>query len=191
MHKFIKLSLLLSASYLTTQSHAKSIHFEAEQSHNLSNIELITQFYRAFQNMDAEGMAACYHDDVVFYDPAFGELKGDRAKSMWLMLCRDGGDLKVQFSGVSAMDKGGSAHWEAWYKFSPTGRSVHNQIDAQFKFKDGKIIEHRDDFDLQQWSGQAMGLLGRLLGDTRFFQKVLQKQTNKVLDKFIEEQREK
>ena len=33
---------------------------------------LITRFYQAFQRLDAEAMSACYTDDVVFSDPAFG-----------------------------------------------------------------------------------------------------------------------
>ena len=37
---------------------------------------LITEFYSAFQRLDAEAMAACYTADVVFSDPAFGELRG-------------------------------------------------------------------------------------------------------------------
>lgn len=41
--------------------------------------DLINQFYTAFQQLDAEGMHACYHDDIEFWDPAFGKLKGDDA----------------------------------------------------------------------------------------------------------------
>lgn len=33
---------------------------------------LITRFYQAFQRLDAEAMVACYSDDVLFSDPAFG-----------------------------------------------------------------------------------------------------------------------
>ena len=44
---------------------------------------LIETFYTAFQNRDAETMISCYHNDIVFCDPAFGELKGDDAKAMW------------------------------------------------------------------------------------------------------------
>ena len=38
---------------------------------------LITRFYQAFQRLDAEAMAACYTDDVVFRD-----LTGYRAGSL-------------------------------------------------------------------------------------------------------------
>ena len=43
---------------------------------------LITEFYTAFQSRDAEAMAACYTDDVVFSDPAFGELFGKNGQSL-------------------------------------------------------------------------------------------------------------
>ncbi|MFT4771922.1 MAG: hypothetical protein ACI9D1_001957, partial [Cryomorphaceae bacterium] len=85
---------------------------------------------------------------------------------------------------VKASDQAGSAHWEAKYTFSKTGRKVHNSIDATFEFSDGKIIKHTDDFDLKKWAKQAMGLKGALLGGTGFFKKKLQEQTNGMLAKF-------
>ena len=55
---------------------------------------LITKFYMAFKNLNAETMAGCYHPDVVFEDPDFGKLKGENAKNMWHMLCQNSTDLK-------------------------------------------------------------------------------------------------
>lgn len=147
--------------------------------------ELIKTFYTALNNRDAETMISCYHDDVVFEDPGFGKLKGPRAKAMWHMLCKNARNFKVEFSQVEANEKNGSAHWEAWYDFSKTGRSVHNKIDAQFEFKDGKIIKHTDHFNLHRWASQAIGWKGKLLGGTGFFKKKLILQTNKLLDKFM------
>ncbi len=146
---------------------------------------LIETFYTALNNRDADTMISCYHDDVEFEDPGFGKLYGDRAKGMWQMLCKNGTDLKVEFSKVEADEEKGSAHWEAWYTFSKTGRSVHNSIDAQFEFKDGKIIKHTDHFNLHRWASQAIGWKGKLLGGTGFFQKKLIQQTNRLLDKFM------
>lgn len=147
--------------------------------------KLIETFYTGLSNLDAETMISCYHDDVVFEDPGFGKLKGNRAKGMWRMLCKNARNFKVEFSQVEANDQKGSAHWEAWYSFSKTGRSVHNKIDAQFEFKDGKIIKHIDDFNLHRWASQAIGWKGALLGGTGFFKKKLILQTNKILDKFM------
>ena len=153
----------------------------------MNDKELIEKFYSAFQNKDSETMGSCYHPDVVFTDPAFGTLKGDRAKAMWKMLCISGKDLKVEFSDVSAEENNGSAHWEADYTFSRTGKKVHNIIDATFVFKDGLIITHTDDFNLKKWAGQALGFKGKILGGTAFFKKKLQAQTNSMLDRFIKE----
>lgn len=148
--------------------------------------ELIEKFYTAFNNLDAETMVSCYHDKIVFEDPAFGELKGERAKNMWRMLCasQKGKDFTVKSSGITE----DSAYWEAFYTFSKTGRKVHNRISAQFEFKDGLIIKHTDFFDLHRWAKQAMGFSGAVLGWSGFFQKKLQKQTNHLLNKFEKNQ---
>ncbi|MEY8848946.1 nuclear transport factor 2 family protein [Psychroserpens sp. XS_ASV72] len=150
--------------------------------------QLIETFYNAFQKCDAETMISCYHDDIIFEDPAFGTLKGDRAKYMWLMLCESqkDKDFKVVFDNVDANDDSGSASWEAFYTFSKTGRKVHNKINAEFTFKDGKIITHIDSFDLHKWSKQALGLKGWVLGKTVYFRNKLQSQTNKMLNSYIE-----
>jgi len=147
----------------------------------------IDTFYTAFQNQDAETMVACYHKDIQFEDPAFGVLKGERACDMWRMLItsQKGKDFKVSFSDTAFDGEKGTAHWEAMYTFSKTGRNVHNKINGTFEFKEGKIIKHIDRFSLHSWASQAMGLKGWLLGGTGFFKKKLNAQTNGMLDKFI------
>ena len=147
---------------------------------------LIETFYIAFQKKDAETMISCYHDNISFQDPAFGELNGEDAKAMWRMLCQNATDLRIEFSDISASLKKGSAHWEAWYSFSKTGRKIHNIIDANFEFKDSKIIQHTDTFNLHKWASQAMGWKGKLLGGTTFFKNKMHKQTNKMLVDFKE-----
>jgi len=148
--------------------------------------QLINKFYTAFANLDAETMASCYHEDIVFEDPAFGILKGERAKNMWKMLCESQKDKNfiVEFSDINVNELDGSTHWEAHYSFSKTGRKIHNKIDSQFKFKDGKIIEHIDRFNLHKWASQALGFKGYALGWTGFFKTKLQGQTNHLLSKY-------
>lgn len=145
----------------------------------------IEKFYTAFQNRNAEEMCAYYHENIEFEDAAFGKLKGERAKNMWRMLCQNAKDLKIEFSNIHIIGNKATAHWEAYYTFSQTGRKVHNSIDARFEFKDGKIIKHIDTFNIHKWAKQAMGFKGLLLGGTSFFKKKLNEQTNKLLDKFM------
>jgi len=147
-----------------------------------ANAELVTRFYTAFQRRDGAAMAACYAPGVVFSDPVFPRLEGPHAGAMWRMLCERGKDLTIEFSQVKADGASGSAHWEARYTFSLTGRSVYNIIDASFVFKDGKIAEHVDRFDLWRWAGMALGAKGKLLGWAPFVQGALRKNAMKGLD---------
>lgn len=147
---------------------------------------LLDKFYSSFHALDAESMVSCYHSDVVFEDPAFGKLKGERAKNMWRMLIvsQKGKNFDVSYEVIYANKKEGRVNWEAKYVFHKTNRKVHNKITAHFKFNDGLIIEHRDYFNLHHWAAMAMGWKGKLLGGTKFFMHKLQGQTNRMLDKF-------
>ena len=145
---------------------------------------LITQFYSAFQRLDAEAMAACYTDDVLFSDPAFGELRGRDAGDMWRMLTTRAKDFSLVFDQVRSDDTGGSAHWVATYLFSATGNTVFNDIQARFVFRDGKICEHHDHFDLWRWARQALGAKGLLLGWTPLVKNAVRAQANKGLKVF-------
>jgi ketosteroid isomerase-like protein len=124
---------------------------------------LIETFYAAFTKRDWSTMASCYHPDVHFSDEVF-DLHGAEAAMMWRMLCTNGRDLQLEFRDVQADADSGSAHWEARYTFSATGRRVHNVIDASFAFRDELIVRHIDRFDFWRWSRQALGAPGWLLG---------------------------
>jgi ketosteroid isomerase-like protein len=149
------------------------------------NETLIKTFYESFQKRDHQGMAACYHPDICFSDEAFKDLKGFEAGAMWQMLCTNARDLTIVFSGISADDTKGCAHWDATYTFSATGRKVINKIDATFTFKDGKIIDHRDKFDFKKWMGMALGLMGKLFGGTNFLQNKVRSTAQNNLQAFI------
>ncbi len=151
----------------------------------MDNTTLLTQFYTAFKNKDYSGMKKCYHNDIVFEDPAFGVLKAERVSYMWEMLCQNGKDLTLEFSNIEANETSAKAHWEAKYTFSATGRKVHNSIEANFEFKDGLIIKHTDNFNFSSWAKQALGIVGVVFGKTTFFQNIFQKQANSLLDKHI------
>jgi ketosteroid isomerase-like protein len=149
------------------------------------NAALIDRFYAAFAARDAAGMAACYHPDVVFNDPAFGELRGAQAGAMWAMLLERGKDLQVTWSDVQADDSSGRAHWDARYTFSQTGRRVLNRIDAEFAFRDGLIARHTDRFGFWRWARQALGPAGLLLGWTPMLQNKVRATARAGLEKYM------
>jgi ketosteroid isomerase-like protein len=152
------------------------------------NKALIERFYEAFARRDADAMVACYHDDIRFSDPVFPDLEGARAGNMWRMLCGRASDLKVEASAIEADETTARAHWEAWYTFSATGRKVHNVVEARFRLRDGKIVEHRDSFPLWKWTRMALGPSGVLLGWTPLVRNKLRARAAAGLDEF-EQQR--
>jgi len=92
---------------------------------------------------------------------------------------------QFEFSGISADDLQGKVHWEPRYRFSATGRMVHNIIDAEFRFKGGLIISHKDHFDFWRWSKQALGTPGAFLGWSSFLKKKVRRQAAVNLAAFM------
>ena len=148
---------------------------------------IIAQFYEAFRQKDANAMAACYHEDVVFNDPAFGYLHGKEVEWMWRMLLeRSKGDLVVSYYNVMQDEKRGIAKWEARYNFGASKRRVHNKINASFEFKDGLIVNHDDCFNLWRWAIQAFGVKGFFMGMIPWFGWSLRKKSKAILLKYID-----
>ena len=122
-----------------------------------ANRELIRRLYDALDRCDGEAMTACYAPDAHFRDPAFGDLHSDQVGGMWRMLTSRATDLSVELRDHDADEESGSANWVATYTFGATGRHVVNDIAATFRFSDGLIAEHVDDFSFLNWARQALG----------------------------------
>jgi SnoaL-like domain len=146
----------------------------------------IERLYAAFARLDADAMAACYAPDARFDDEAFSLRGRAQTGAMWAMLCdavkTKGRDVwKLEVSNVTER----SAHWEATYRFSATGRLVHNIIEAEFEFDSERLItRHRDRFDFWRWSRQALGAPGLLLGWTPMLRAKVRAQAAKNLERF-------
>jgi len=147
----------------------------------------IERLYAAFERLDADTMAACYAEDAVFDDEAFSLRGRAQIGGMWAMLCdavkAKGRDVwEIEASAITER----SAHWEATYRFSATGRMVHNVIDAEFEFDSAGLIKrHRDRFDFWRWSRQALGAPGLLLGWTPLLRAKVRAQAAKNLARFM------
>jgi uncharacterized protein len=128
------------------------------------NVQLIQDLYEAMDRHDGDAMASMYDPDGRFRDPAFGELTGAEAGDMWRMLTGRADDLSVELAEHSAEGDSGSARWIARYTFTRTGRPVTNDVRAQFRFRDGRILEHVDSFPFWAWARQALGPAGLVLG---------------------------
>jgi len=150
-----------------------------------SNPELIRDFYAAFAAHDGATMAGLYAPDAHFSDPVFVDLRGEEPGAMWRMLTGRADDLKVELLEHEADGDRGSARWVAHYTFTQTGRPVENDVRASFRFADGLIAEHRDEFDFHRWSRQALGAPGLLLGWTPLLRAAVRRRARAGLDEFL------
>jgi ketosteroid isomerase-like protein len=148
------------------------------------NDELISRFYTAFAALDGDTMAACYAPGARFSDPVFSDLRGEEPGAMWRMLTGRSKDLEIKLSEHEAADERGTAHWLADYTFS-TGRRVHNDVHAEFRFEKGLIAEHRDSFSFYAWARQALGPAGLALGWSPIIRGKVQRQARAGLDEFL------
>jgi ketosteroid isomerase-like protein len=150
-----------------------------------ANNQLIERFYEAFSHCDGDTMTASYAGDAHFQDPAFGDLNGPEVGAMWRMLTGRATDLKIELHEHEAGEETGTAHWIARYTFS-TGRPVVNDIRASFRFADGLIADHVDDFDFRRWARQALGPTGTLVALVPPMRSAARRKARAQLDDFMQ-----
>jgi ketosteroid isomerase-like protein len=149
-----------------------------------ANIDLLERFYTAVQRSDIAAVRTCYSPNVLYSDPVFGELRGDRAVIRWQMIFSREAPLQMSFSDLAADHTTGSGRWEARITSTRTGREVRMVIDSRFRFAGGRILEHRDTFSVYRWSKMALGPAVRLAGWTTPLRSMLQRETAAMLDRF-------
>ena len=150
-----------------------------------ANDALIERFYAAFAERDGAAMEACYGADARFSDPVFPDLRGREPGAMWRMLTGQARDLTVELLEHEADGDRGTARWRAHYTFSQTGRPVVNEVRAEFRFAEGLLVDHRDEFDFYRWARQALGLPGLLLGWTPVMRSAVRRRARAGLDEFV------
>lgn len=113
--------------------------------HQHQHQKTIERLYQAFARLDAYTMAGCYAADASFDDEVFSLRGRQQVSGMWHMLCSatqtQGREAwQLAYSGIHVDEHSGQAHWEADYRFSATGRLVHNRIDSRFTFDPHGLI---------------------------------------------------
>ena len=149
------------------------------------NAELIERLYGALDRHDGDAMAACYAPHAHFHDPAFGDLHGPEVGGMWRMLTSRADDLDVELAEHDADEHTGSAHWIATYTFTQTGRRVVNDVRARFRFENGLIADHVDEFSYGRWARQALGPMGWAITVVPPLGGVVRKRARAMLDEYL------
>lgn len=136
------------------------------------NREVAEQFFGRLGARDVAGAMACCDAQIEYSSPFF-ELRGARVASMWRMWLGALPALSLLCDDIRAGYQGASAHWSAEYTLG-TGaseRRVRHRVSADLSFAEGKIIGHRDRFNLHEWASLRYGSVGGALGGRARFQK--------------------
>lgn len=155
----------------------------------MTNEETVYHFYKSLNEGNVDAMLSCYHPEIVFEDPIFGELHGERAMHMWRMLLkRPNSKLRIKVENVHQIRGMVMCLWTAKYEYGKNKRKVYNVVESQFMFKGSKVFEHRDSFHTYMWIKQALGMMGFLFGWSNWYQDLIKKQANRHLDSYIKKQ---
>ena len=153
------------------------------------NKQTITRFYTAFSNLDSGGMAACYGNEIQFYDPVFGLLESkEMVSGMWRMLCQKATNFSLRMEEPEDVGDGYyTCVWEASYLYGKQRRKVVNRVKAHVRMEAGLIVEHSDAFSVHRWSAQAFGWIGWLFGWMGWWQRKVQNQARASLFRYLEQ----
>ncbi len=128
-----------------------------------SAAKVATAFYEAFSKRDAAGMAQAYDPGVTFHDPLFGTLNGQsQVMDMWKTILPAANPatfrIEPKVVGTPTARPDGSyevkVHWDAHYDLGQ--QHVDNSSDTTLLVKHGKIIGQRDEWNLDDWTRQAL-----------------------------------
>jgi len=115
--------------------------------------DVVRSFYDAFEKKDVAAMGALYANDVKFKDAIFAFDDKQGVTGMWKKLFATDPNTKLKFTVDSVQGDIVKGHWVADYHLA--GRPVHNEVSTTMRVRDGKIVEHTDDFSWKKWAPQA------------------------------------
>lgn len=139
------------------------------------NRAIAQQFFDRLSARDVSGAMECCGAQIVYSSPFFEgsfERQGrESVGAMWRAWLRSMPDARIVCDDIRASHEHASAYWTVDYTLPNSFGRVQQRISADLSFAEGKIIRHRDRFNLHEWASREYGTPGSLLGGKRAFQK--------------------
>lgn len=135
----------------------------------MNSKEIAIKFYDAFSVANIDVLKQLYDKKLIFNDNIFVNLDYNETISMWSSLLVGNKNMSIKYEIKKYSEKYVEVEWIADYLFTSTNRNVKNIILAKMEIDQGKIINHKDNFDFYKWSQMAFGITGVLIGWTSFF----------------------
>lgn len=125
---------------------------------------VMKKFYEAFTAQRPADFEGLYAPDVKFKDAVFEYSDRKGTMKMWRsILANPKNTFRFEFDRVEGDVAYG--RWVGDYKLG--GRPIRNELETRMVVRDGRIVEHTDDFDWGKWVKQALpggGLFANRVG---------------------------
>lgn len=150
---------------------------------NSQEVKSLNDFFNFFKKADYKNMIKFYNEKATFSDPVFKNLSKAEIDKMWTFLLKNKKEKDINLKYELIDGKNLIVKWECTYLFGRKNQKVYNQVTSKFKFSEDKIIEQIDDFDFKNWSKQSLGLIGKIFGNKKWFNKLVSKKAAKKVKK--------
>ena len=94
-------------------------------------------------------------------------------------------DISVKYEIINESKDWIHTEWTISYLLEVTGRRVILNEKGFFRIEDGKIVEHRDEYDFWSWSSQGLGFVGKCFGWLNWFKLRVKVQAKRTIDVFM------
>lgn len=151
----------------------------------MAHIEVIQSYFKHLQARNAASLWQCYASNIVYSDPVYGWMEGDKVKARWEYFCAHADALQLTWGAVTVLDdEYFTCEWTAQYTQRETGRTIKFPCKSFFRLKDYKIIEQSDAYRLSSLIAQTDGWKGFWFGWTGYMKRFVQKRALQALASF-------
>lgn len=147
-----------------------------------SSVPVVDRFFEALRRADDAVINACYHPQISYSDPLFEDLRGARVALRWRLLLREAQSFSLEHELVFADERKVQVQWTVDYALK--GKKIRLPILSTLAIWDNLIVRQVDEYEFWQYSRQAQGFAGLLLGGIEPFQQLVKRRARSDLERF-------
>ena len=150
----------------------------------MNNTQIIKELFEAYENLDSAKMNSYFSDDIKLEDPATFLAEGDDAK-YWIQFVIDNiSDHKITIKNIVENDNVVTVEWTSSYLSNMSKKPILLDYKAHYTFKNQKIINQVNEYDLKDYIRQSFGSLVASSLEFNGVRKVIRSQSKKLLSNY-------
>ncbi|MGR5119296.1 nuclear transport factor 2 family protein [Vibrio astriarenae] len=129
------------------------------------DVESVAEFYQQLGKNNLDTLGDIYHQDVVFEDPAHKMYGLTTLERYFVSMYSNVTDCRFQISSADQVEDRGYIRWLMFLTHPKLSSGKEIQVEGMtfVQFSEGKVIHHKDYFDLGAMLYERLPLLGRVI----------------------------